>query len=65
MNVAQFDRDRGSSAASAAVEAVKKEANGLRLTGTPTVFVKGPKGSKQLQGVPDYATVAAAVQAQG
>jgi len=64
MNVAQFDRDRGSSAASAAVEAVKKEATGLGLTGTPTVFVQGPKGSKQLQGVPDYATIAAAVKAE-
>ena len=65
MNVAQFDRDRASSAASAAVKSVDTDARGLNLSGTPSVFVQGPKGSKLLDGVPTYDTIAAAVAAQG
>jgi protein-disulfide isomerase len=65
LDVARFDRDRASSAAGAAVHAVDAEARGLGLHGTPSVFVQGPKGSKLLAGVPDYATIAAAVKAQG
>jgi protein-disulfide isomerase len=65
MNVAQFDRDRASSAASAAVKSVDTDARGRGLSGTPSVFVVGPKGSKLLDGVPTYETIAAAVAAQG
>ena len=45
LNIAQFDKDRTSVAATNAIAQVANEAHGLGLQGTPTIRVAGPKGT--------------------
>ncbi len=45
LDLAQFDKDRVSSAANAAIAQVNSEATGLGFQGTPSVRVSGPGGS--------------------
>jgi protein-disulfide isomerase len=45
LNVARFDKDRASAAATKAIAQVTNEASGLGFQGTPTIRVAGPKGA--------------------
>jgi len=45
LDLAQFDKDRASSAANTAIAQVNSEATGLGFAGTPSVRVSGPGGS--------------------
>lgn len=45
LDIARFDKDRQSAAATKAITQVTSEATSLGFSGTPTIRVKGPKGT--------------------
>ena len=61
----RFDADRASKAATGYLSSVDAAAVGLGFTGTPTIVVKGPTGSKTLEAVPDDAAILDAVKSVG
>jgi protein-disulfide isomerase len=60
LNVALFEKDRTSAAATKAIAQVTNEATGLGLQGTPTIRVAGPKGTITVDRT--YSAIASAVQ---
>jgi protein-disulfide isomerase len=63
LDLARFDRDRRSPAALAALRAAQREAQAAGVRATPTWVVRGPRGTRTLEGVPTPAQVARAVRA--
>jgi protein-disulfide isomerase len=60
LNLAQFDKDRASAAANAAIAQVNSEATGYGFQGTPTVRISGPGGTAVVQ--PTLSAIQAGVQ---
>ena len=60
LNVARFEKDRTSAAATKAIAQVMNEATGLGLQGTPTIRVAGPKGTITVDRT--YSAIASGVQ---
>jgi protein-disulfide isomerase len=51
-DMTKFEQDRASAAANTAISSVSQQATAIGATGTPTILVKGPKGTVELTGVP-------------
>jgi protein-disulfide isomerase len=60
LNIARFDKDRASAAATTAIAQVASEATRLGFSGTPTVRVAGPKGTITVDAT--YAAITNGVQ---
>ena len=60
LNLARFDKDRTSAAATKAIAQVTNEAAGLGLEGTPTIRVAGPKGAITV--APTFNAISSGVQ---
>jgi protein-disulfide isomerase len=60
LNIARFDKDRASAAATTAIARVASEAHALRFGGTPTIRVAGPKGTITVNAT--YDAIASGVQ---
>jgi protein-disulfide isomerase len=63
LKIAQFDKDRASSAANTAISQVNAEASKLGLPGTPSIRVAGPSGTTNVDAT--YDAIKAAVQKAG
>jgi protein-disulfide isomerase len=60
LDIARFDKDMASSAASKAIDQVNAEATRLRFPGTPSIRITGPTGSTTVDAT--YAAIQAGVQ---
>jgi hypothetical protein len=62
-DISKWDSGRGSSKWPPELASINSQANQLGFTGTPSVYVQGPKGRKVFTNVPTPAEVEAAIKA--
>ena len=63
LDYAKWSSQRSSSRLAAEVAADQQAAHAVGFTGTPSVLVKGPKGTREISQLGDYSTYESAIKA--